>query len=394
MLVVSTTYSQVDARLLQYPDVSKTHITFSYGGDIWVMAKSGGLAHRLTTATGDEVFPRFSPDGSQIAFSGNYYGNEDIYTIPAMGGVPVRVTHHGMNDRLMDWYPDGKSLLFTNSSESGKQRFSQFYKVSATGGLPEKLSVPYGEFGSLSSDAKQIAYTPTSRVFRTWKRYRGGTAADVWIFNLEDQSAQHIIKNIANDEIPMWRDGKIYFLSDRDESSRYNIWSYDLASKQVKQLTSFTDYDVHFPAMGPDEIIFEASGKLYLLNLQTEKYDEVKVSVVTDEATLLPRVAKASGDIQSYALSPDGKRGVFGARGDIFSVPAENGPVLNLSQTSGVAERNPTWSPSGQYIAYWSDHSGEYELTIRDLKIIMLNENLLHMDQASGISCIGHPIVK
>jgi len=354
--------------MLQYPDVSKTHITFSYGGDIWVMPKQGGVAHKLTSAGGIEMLPRFSPDGSQIAFSGNYYGNVDVYTIPSMGGIPQRITHHGMNDVLIDWYPDGKSLLFTSSRESGKQRFSQFYKVSNGGGLPEKLTVPYGEFGTLSADAKQIAYTPRTTAFRTWKRYKGGMAADVWMFNLETKAAELIIKNDANDEFPMWNGNKIYFLSDRGANQRLNIWSYDIASKQVKQLTDFSEFDIHFPAMGSDEIVFEASGKLYLLNLSTEKYAEVKVSIVTDESTLLSRNEKVDKYLQSFNISHDGKRGVFEARGEVFSVPAENGPVLNLSQTSGVAERSPAWSPNGQFIAYWSDRSGEYELTVRDLK--------------------------
>lgn len=361
-------WAQVDARMLQYPDVSDTHITFSYGGDIWVMPKSGGLAHKLTSAKGMESFPRFSPDGSQIAFSGNYYGHDDVYTIPMQGGIPHRITHHGMDDHLMDWYPDGKSLLFTSSRESGKQRFDQFYKVAVTGGLPEKLPVPYGQFASLSADAKQLAYTPTSRAYRTWKRYRGGTAADIWIFNLENKTAEHIIKDIANDEFPMWQNGKVYFLSDRGANMRFNIWSYELATKQLKQLTDFSDFDVHFPSIGPKEIIFEASGKLYLLNLSTEKYEEVKVAVVTDEATLLPRTEKVDKYLENFGISSDGKRGVFEARGEVFSVPAENGPVFNLTQTSGVAERSPAWSPNGRYIAYWSDRSGEYELTVRDLQ--------------------------
>jgi len=200
LFVLSTNlFAQINARLLQYPDVSKTHITFSYGGDIWIVTKSGGIAHKLTSADGMEVLPRFSPDGSQIAFSGNYSGNVDVYTMPSMGGIAARLTYHGMSDRIVDWYPDGKNILFASSRESGKQRFSQFYKVPVKGGLPEKLPLPYAEFGTLSPDAKMIVYTPISSVYRTWKRYRGGMAADIWIFNLENNNSENITPSYAND---------------------------------------------------------------------------------------------------------------------------------------------------------------------------------------------------
>lgn len=369
LLAISIEFSQaqVNARMLQYPDVSSTHITFSYGGDIWIISKQGGVANKLTSAEGSETFPRFSPDGSQIAFSGNYYGNTDIYVIPSLGGLPKRLTHHGMNDLIIDWFPDGKNILFASSRESGKQRFNQFYKVSDEGGFPEKLSVPYGEFGSISPDSKKIAYTFKSRVFRTWKRYRGGTAPDIYLFDLENKTAEVIAPSDANDELPMWSGNKIYFLSDRGANLRFNIWSYDLTSKAVKQITDFNEFDIHFPSLGQGEIVFEAGGKLYLLDLSTEKYKEVPVTVVTDEATLLPKSVKADKLIGSYSLSYDGNRAIFGARGDLFSVPAENGPVINLTQSSGVAERYPAWSPDGKQVAYWSDKSGEYELTVRDL---------------------------
>lgn len=361
-------HAQVDARMLQYPDVSQTHIVFSYGGDIWIASKQGGIAHKLTSADGAEIFPRFSPDGSQVAFTGNYAGNDDVYVMPSMGGLPKRITYHGMTDLLIDWFPDGKSVLFTSSRESGKQRFSQFYKVSDNGGLPDKLVVPYGEFGVLSPDGKKIAYTPRSRAFRTWKRYRGGMAADIWIFDLENKTAENISNSDANDEFPMWSGNKIYFLSDRGANQRYNIWSYDLSSKEIKQVTDFSAYDIHFPSMGPDEIVFEAGGLLYLLNLKTEKYQEVKISVVTDESTLMPKKEKANNFIQNFWPAHDGNRAVMEARGELFSLPAKDGPVLNVSQTSGTAERFPSWSPDGRYLAYWSDQSGEYELTVRDLK--------------------------
>lgn len=360
--------AQVNARLLQYPDVSSTQIAFSYGGDIWIVDKKGGVANRLTSAEGEERLPKFSPDGSQIAFSGNYYGNIDVFAMPSMGGLPTRITYHGMSDRVVDWYPDGKQILFASSRESGKQRFSQFYKVSDNGGLPEKLPVPYGEFGSLSADGTKIAYTTRSRVFRTWKRYRGGMAPDVWIFDLLNKSWEKITDNDANNELPMWHENKIYYLSDAGPEQRFNIWSYDLSSKSRKQLTDFKTFDIHFPSLGPEEIVFEAGGKLHLLNLTTDQYKEVQVTVVTDEATLMPKEVSTAKLIESFMVSHDGKRGIFSARGEVFTVPAENGPVINLTQTSGVAERYPSWSPDGKLVAYWSDRSGEYELTVRDLK--------------------------
>lgn len=366
--VVLPAVAQVNARMLQYPDVSDTHITFSYGGDIWIVEKQGGLAHRLTTASGMEFFPRFSADGAQIAFTGNYGGNTDVYSIAASGGMPQRVTYHGMADVVIDWYPGSDDILFRSSRESGKQRFSQFYKVPATGGLPEKLVVPYGETACLSPDGKKIAYTPRSRAFRTWKRYRGGMATDIWTFDLTTLASKNISESDANDEFPMWTKDKIYFLSDRGENKRFNIWNYDLASGKLTQVTDFSEYDIHFPSIGPKEIVFEAGGLLYLLDLATEKYKEVNVSVVTDESTFMPKHERVNTYIENAWPAYDGSRAVIEARGELFSVPAEHGPVVNLTQTSGVAERFPAWSPNGRYIAYWSDQSGEYELTVRDLK--------------------------
>jgi tricorn protease len=363
-----TNFAQVNARMLQYPDVSSTHISFTYGGDVWIVAKEGGTAYKLTSAKGTELLARFSPDGKQIAFSGNYNGNVDVYVMPSLGGLPIRITHHGMNDRLVDWYPDGNFLLFASSRESGKQRFSQFYKVSKDGGMPEKLPIPYAEFGVLSPDGKKIAYTPRTRAFRTWKRYQGGMAADIYLFDLEKNTAENITNNIANDEFPMWTGNKIYFLSDRGDNKRNNIWSYDISSKQSKQITDFDEFDIHFPSIGSNEIVFEAGGLLYLLDLSTEKYHEVNISVVTDESTLMARNENVEKMIQNFSLSYNGNRTLFEARGEIFSVPTENGPVINLTQSSGVAERYPAYSPNGKYAAYFSDRSGEYELTVRDME--------------------------
>jgi len=361
-------YAQVDARMMQNPDVSKTHIVFTYGGDLWIVPKEGGTALKLSSPAGQELFAKFSPDGSRIVYNGIYNGNFDVYVIPTMGGIPTRVTHHGMNDRIIDWYPDGKNLLYVSSMNSGKQRFNQFYKVSMNGGLPEKLPVPYGEMASLSPDGKKIAYTPISQAFRTWKRYRGGWNADIWIFDLEKNTAENISNSTTNDEFPMWSGNKMYYLSDRGKDLRANIWSYDFNTKENKQITKFTDYDIHFPSLGPSDIVFENGGKIYLLNLTDEKYREVNIKLVTDELTLMPKVEKVANLMQRGWLSPDGKRAVVEARGEIFSVPAVNGPIYNLTKSSGVAERYPAWSPDGKYVAYWSDRSGEYELTLRNME--------------------------
>ncbi|MBK7335980.1 MAG: PD40 domain-containing protein [Saprospirales bacterium] len=367
LLGMAGLHAQVDARLFQFPDVSQTQITFVYGDDIWVAPKEGGIASRLSSPEGLESFPRFSPDGSRIAFSGNYDGNVDIYVLPSQGGLPTRVTHHGMFDRLVDWYPDGKHLLYAASMESGKQRWSQLYKISPEGGLPEKLPIVHAEMGALSPDSKKIAFTDRSQVFRTWKRYRGGSAPDIWIFDLQTMEAQNFTRNTANDELPMWTGDKIYYLSDQGPEIRFNIWVYDTKAKTSKQVTKFKDFDVHFPSLGPSEIVFEADGKLYLLGLKDEKYKEVQIQVVTDQAFVKPRKESVEKFLQNISISPDGNRAVVEARGELFSVPAVKGYVQNLSQSPGAAERYPAWSPDGKYIAYWSDKSGEYELTVRDL---------------------------
>ena len=357
--------ARLNARIMQMPAVSKEHIAFVYGGDLWLAPKSGGLGTRLTSSRGTEQFPKFSPDGSEIAFSGNYEGNVDVYVMPVGGGEPRRLTHHSAADRLLGWYPDGKSLLFQSEMVSFTQRTGQFFKVSAQGGLPEQLPIPYGEFGAISPDGKQLAYTPISTDFATWKRYRGGMAPDVWLFDLEKGSAFNVTNDDANDSQPMWHGSTLYFLSDRNTKKRANIWAYDTASKQIREVTHYTDYDVHFPSIGPDAIVFENAGQLRLLDLANEQVREVEIKVITDRSTLRPRVENVGNTIQNATISPTGKRVLFEARGEIFSVPAENGVIRDLTESSGVAERFPAWSPDGKWITYFSDRTGEYELTLR-----------------------------
>lgn len=359
--------AQVDAGLFRYPDVSQSQIVFTYANDIWIVPKEGGTAIRLSSPAGVESFPKFSPDGKTIAFSGNYDGNTDVYAMPASGGVPQRLTQHGLPDRLIDWTPDGKRILFASGRESGRERFNQLFTMAATGGAAEKLPLAYGEFASYSPDGNQMALTFRTQVFRTWKRYRGGWNADIHLFNFKDLSSENIsATSDAADELPMWHGNAVYFLSDRGTEVRMNLWRYDITKKTFQQLTNYKEYDVHFPSMGPQDIVFEAGGKLYLFNIASQKTTEVKVNMVTDKASLKPSAETAEKYIQHLSISPDGNRVLVEARGDIFSVPAENGFVKNMTRSSGNAERYPAWSPDGSSIAYWSDQSGEYELWVTD----------------------------
>jgi tricorn protease len=358
--------AEIDARLMREPAVSASQIAFVYAGDIWIAPKQGGLAVRLSTPKGEESFPRFSPDGSRIAFTADYDGNEDIYVMPADGGIPERLTHNPAPDRMLNWYPDGKSILFASPMASGRQRFDQLYRVAATGGLPERLPVPYGEFGEISPDGNTLAYMPNSRDFRTWKRYRGGWVSRIWLFGLTSHESRRIGDDGANYGQPMWHGDTLYFLSDRDANKRSNIWALDTRTGAMREVTRFTDYDVHFPSIGPSDLVFENGGRLYLIDLETGKIHEVKIQVVTDRATLKPRLEKVADLISDASVSPSGKRVAFDARGDVFTVPAEHGPTFDLTRTPGIAERDAAWSPDGKLIAYWTDRSGEYELAVRN----------------------------
>ena len=364
LCLASLVQAQVDARMLRYPDVSETQITFVYAGDIWVVGKEGGMANRLSSPLGEESRPRFSPDGSKIAYTANYDGNPEVYVIPAMGGTPRRITFHPMWDGLLDWYPDGRHLLIGSSRESGRQRFAQFYKISAEGGLAEKLPVPYGGNGSISANMEQIAYNPDGRASQNWKRYEGGNAPDIWIFDLNSLESRNITDHPRSDADPMWHGDDIYFLSDRGKENRQNIWVYHTADATLRQLTEFRESDIYYPSIGPSDLVFQSDGKLYLLDLETEKTREITVSLSTDLASIRPQLKKVSENIQYWNISPDGKRALFEARGDVFTVPAEHGYVRNLTRTSGIAERFPSWSPDGKNVAYWSDRSGEYELCL------------------------------
>ena len=363
---LSISRAQINAALFRFPDVSATQIVFTYANDLWVVSKEGGLATHLSSPSGVESFPKFSPDGKTIAYTADYDGSNSIYAIPTAGGIPTRLTWYGSPERVTDWYPDGKNILFASSRASGRERFNQFFKLAATGGVPQQLPLPYAEYGTLSPDAGQVAFTYKSQVARNWKRYHGGWNGQIHLFNLTSYADENISAADADDELPMWHDNSVFFLSDRGEDKRTNLWEYDIATKKFTELTHFTDYDAHYASKGPNDIVFEQGGHLWLYTFTTRQAHQVNVQVVSDETGLRPTLRPVEKLITNAFIAPDGHRVLVEAGGDIFSIPAEDGPVTDLTRTSGVAERFPTWSPDGKYLAYWSDRSGEYELILRE----------------------------
>ena len=358
-------FAQTNARLIRYADVSDTQIAFVYGGDIWIVPKAGGTGIQVTHSPGEESWPRFSPDGSEIAYTASYNGNQDVYVIPSTGGLPTRVTYQSHGDRMVEWHPDGDRVLFASGRESGRQSFSQFYLVSKEGGLPEKLSVPYGELASYSPDGNRLAYITKITENYPFKRYRGGLASDVILFDLDNNTAENITNNHATDGKPQWVGDKVYFVSDQGPEVRLNVWSYDTATGSTSQVTRFEDFDISLMSAGSDELVFAAGGQLYLMDAETGSYEPVSVDIVSDLSIEMPRSTDVSERISNMTAAPGGKRIVFEARGELFNVPASEGFVLNLTRSSGAFDRDPAWSPDGELVAYWSDRSGEYEIYLQ-----------------------------
>lgn len=356
------------AGMLRFPDISASQIVFAYANDLWVVSREGGVASPLASPPGQESFPRFSPDGKAIAFIGNYEGNKDIYTMPVAGGTATRVTYHPAVETLCDWTQDGRLLFFTNAL-AGMQRQMQLLTSPPTGGLPTKLPVPYGANGSISADGKWLAYTPHTIDNRTWKRYRGGMATDIWLFNLEDHKSRKITDWEGTDSQPMWHGSKVYYMSDAGPEHRLNIWSYDTTNGQRQQITTLSEFDVKWPSIGPGpdgkgEVVFQNGPNLSVVSLADGKVRNVEVIVPGDRPAIRPKDYDGGKFVQAYDVSATGQRAVMQARGDIWTVPAKKGTPRNLTRTSGIAERDPAWSPDGQWIAYFSDATGEYELYV------------------------------
>jgi len=375
-LLVSGVMAFNDARLLRMPDINDDLVVFVFAGDVWSVSASGGNAQRLTSHEGLEIFPKISPDKKWIVFSGEYSGSRQIHIIPANGGVPRQLTFYndagimpprgGWDHIPLDWTSDSQKILIRANRTPYGKRNGKYFLVDVKGGLEEPLQIPEGGFGSFSPDEKSIVYTPIAREFRTWKRTKGGRAADVWIYNLSADTSKRLTTFTGTDHLPFWYKDKIYFVSDRNLS--LNIHSYDLKSGTISQITQYKDYDVMWPSAHDGMVIFEKGGCLYKLNLNTRQTSKLKVNIHFDNPNRLPYFKDVSRFISRFGatISPKGKRVIFDARGDLFSVPAKKGVTLNLTQTQGVREKYPAWSPDGKWIAYISDTSGNYEIYLMD----------------------------
>jgi tricorn protease len=364
-VVVYVGFAQSDKPLLmRNPTLSRTHIVFVYAGDLWIAPRDGGEAARLTSGVGTETTPLFSPDGTMVAFTGEYDGNVDVYIVPAAGGVPKRLTYHPGTDALAGWTPDGKQVLFVSGRASDSGRTAQLYTMPVDGVFPTQVPLPMAYEGSYSADASRLAYVPLPRAFQAWKRYRGGRTTPVWIANLSDSSVEKIQRDNSNDFNPMWIGDKVYFLSDRN--GPITLFAYDTKTKRTSQVIQNAGLDIKSASAGPDGIVYEQFGSLNLFDLKSGRTKKLNITISGDLLAVRPKYERVGTRIFNSNISPTGARAVFEARGEILTVPAEKGNARNLTNTPNVAERDPSWSPDGKWIAYFSDESGEYMLHLRD----------------------------
>ncbi len=365
-----------DARMMRFPDINGDQIVFVYAGDLWTVNSDGGDARQLTSHKGLELFPKISPDGKWIAFSAEYSGTRQVYVIPAEGGSPTQLTYYndvgpmpprgGFDNVVLGWTPDSKNVLFRSNRTPYGDRMGNYYTVSIDGGLEEELPIPHGGFADLSPDGTKLAFAYVDREFRTWKRYKGGRASNLWIYDLEENTSEQITEFKGTDQIPTWYGDKIFFASDRD--LRLNIHSYDVNTGEVEQLTFHEDFDAMWPSGNKGQLVYEVGGHLYKMDLETGDEERVVVNIKYDNPHTLPYYTNVKEHIHSMAISPSGKRVLFDARGDVFSVPAGEGTIYNLTDEQGTRAVYPQWSPDGKWIAYYSDRTGEYEVYLLENK--------------------------
>ena len=362
-----------EGRLLRFPATNGHEVAFSYAGDLYTVSIHGGTAHKLTSHNGYEAFARYSPDGRQLAFTGQYDGNTEVYVMPAEGGEPRRVTFTASNPRddwgdrmgpnniVMTWTPDGQGIVYRN--RVGDSFDGQLWTAPVDGSLPTPMPLPEGGFCSYSPDGKLMAYNRVFREFRTWKYYRGGMADDIWIYDPADKSVRNITNNVAQDIVPMWIGDEIFYISDRDMTM--NIFAYNTRTGATEKVTHFTDYDVKFPSCGGGVIVFEKGGYLYTLDPATRQTTQIQVEMNSENNFAREELKALKDYVTAAGLSPDGSRLVVSARGEVLDVPVKHGVTRNITHTAGVHERNAQWSPDGKNIAYISDQTGETELWMR-----------------------------
>ncbi len=364
------------ARLLRFPATNGEELVFTYAGDLYKTSISGGKAEKITSFMGYEMFPKFSPDGNTIAFTGEYDGNTEVYTMPKEGGEPLRLTYTATNSRddlgdrmgpnniVLTWTPNGKNILYRNRISTGFD--GKLMLVGKEGGLSEKLPLPEGGFSSYSPDGKKLAYNRVMREFRTWKYYKGGMADDIWIYDSEKQSVENITNNPYQDIFPMWIKNQIYFVSDRDRVA--NLFVYDLTTKKTSKVTNFNEYDVKFPTSFENLIVFENGGYIYKYDVTTKKSEKIDVTLHSDNIYARNKVKNGEDYVTSTSLSPNGERLAVTARGEVFDVPVKSGVVKNLTLSSGANDRSARWSPDSKHIAYISDKTGETEIYLYNVE--------------------------
>ena len=376
VIAVSADPAPAEARLLRFPAIYGDRVVFTYAGDMYTVSADGGTARRLTSHAGFEMFPRFSPDGSLVAFTGQYDGNTEVFVVPSSGGEPKRLTYTatlgrdevsdrmGPNNIVMGWTPDGKNVLFRSRMRSFNDFIGQLYTVPAGGGLAEELPLPRGGFASYSADGKTLAYNRIFREFRTWKRYRGGMCDDIWLYDFGSKKTEQITDDPAQDIFPMTVGDKVYFISDRGPEKRFNLYSVDPKSKKTERHTDFTEFDIKFPSASANAIVFENAGYVHKFDPKTGQSRKLAVMLLDDRLGARGSLTDVSKNVTGFDVSPDGKRGLFAARGDLFTVPAADGLTRNLTKSPGAHDRNARWSPDGKFVAFVSDATGEDEIHV------------------------------
>ena len=355
-----------ETRMLRYPDIHKNQIVFCYGGDLYLSSVTGQNVKQLTSFPGEELLPKFSPDGERIAFTAEFEGNKDVYVMSAHGGKPKRLTYHPAAEYVVGWTPDGTKVLFRSNGSSSSYRFNRLHVVPVQGGLPTVLDLPEADLSSFNARGDQIAFCRVHLDTARWKRYRGGLMPNIWTYDFKTRKAELVIDDPSVSHHPLWIGDDIYFVSDRGETREENLWVYKGKSKEVRQLTFYREWGVQWPGTDGGQIIFENEGRLCIYNINSGTVHSLKIEIPPPAGI----VAATEKNVKNFmsgspALSPDGKKIVISARGELFSLDPEAKTIRNLTMTSGANERNPVWSPDGRSIAYVSDISGEDQIYIR-----------------------------